>query len=63
MYGAVDNQVSTSSLQTDSVTPIEFKVYRRRWLYLICVCLANMSNAIVRVVFVYRKILMFEKII
>ena len=53
MYGAVDNEVSTSSLPTDLVTPVEFKVYRRRWLYLICICLANMSNAIVRFLFVY----------
>ncbi|CAF0829360.1 unnamed protein product [Rotaria sordida] len=44
MYGAIDNEISPSP--TIGETPTEFKVYRRRWLYLICICLANMSNAI-----------------
>jgi hypothetical protein len=48
MYGAIDNEISPPPSPTVVVTPTEFKVYRRRWLYLICICLANMSNAIVR---------------
>jgi len=48
MYGAIDNQISPPPSPTIVVTTTEFKVYRRRWLYLICICLANMSNAIVR---------------
>ncbi|CAF4873324.1 unnamed protein product [Rotaria sp. Silwood1] len=44
MYGAITNEISSSS--TVEETPTEFKVYRRRWLYLVCICLANMSNAI-----------------
>lgn len=43
-----DPSVSTPLLTSTSSTIQEFKVYRRRWLYLVCLCLANMSNAIVR---------------
>ena len=47
MYGAIDEQTSAE-------VPIgEFKVYKRRWLYLVCICLANMSNAIVRNSFLF----------
>jgi hypothetical protein len=49
MYGAVE--VSPSSSPEIVVTTTEFKVYKRRWLYLVCICLANMSNAIVRFFF------------
>jgi hypothetical protein len=48
MYGAVDNEVFRPPSPTVVVTTPEYKVYRRRWLYLVCICLANMSNAIVR---------------
>lgn len=41
-----DASVSTPLLTSTSSTIQEFKVYRRRWLYLVCLCLANMSNAI-----------------
>ena len=44
MYGAIDEQSSSPLLGSTT----EFKVYKRRWLYLVCLCLANMSNAIVR---------------
>ena len=55
MYGAVDNEVFRPPSPTVMVTTPEFKVYRRRWLYLVCICLANMSNAIVR----HAKFLLF----
>ncbi|CAF3833694.1 unnamed protein product [Rotaria magnacalcarata] len=44
MYGAIDTEVSPSP--TGVATTTEYKVYRRRWLYLTCICLANMSNSI-----------------
>ncbi|CAF0888179.1 unnamed protein product [Adineta ricciae] len=46
MYGSIDNDDSRPSSPTPLVTPLEFKVYRRRWLYLLCICLANLSNSI-----------------
>lgn len=39
-------RVSTEGTTTTTATT-GFKVYKRRWLYLTCICLANMSNAIV----------------
>ena len=50
MYGAVDTHISPSPPPSPPIVDaaMQFKVYRRRWLYLICICLANMSNAIVR---------------
>lgn len=47
MYGTVESQVFLPPSQEAPVVPTEFKVYKRRWLYLTCICLANMSNAIV----------------
>ncbi|CAF1260024.1 unnamed protein product [Adineta steineri] len=46
MYGAIDEQIPVSPSPTTELIPVEFKVYKRRWLYLVCICLANMSNSI-----------------
>ena len=46
MYGTIDHDVLVTTPLITTITT-EFKVYRRRWLYLVCICLANMSNSIV----------------